>query len=152
MESQICEFCLKEKQTPLHLLVWCQKAQDLWQLFQKFILQCTTAQGNELAFTPENIMLNLVYPKSAHMVNLLTLIVKQHIFYCKCAGKKLDFEEAICKIESIFEIERYNASVQGLRKKHEAKWSCYHSPEKPIKLSSKESTKYNTAPPCYEIM
>ena len=87
MESQICEFCLKEKQTRK---------------------------------------------------------VKQHIFYCKCAGKKLDFEEAICKIESIFEIERYNASVQGLRKKHEAKWSCYHSPEKPIKLSSKESTKYNT--------
>ena len=59
VKSEVCEFCKKEKQTVVHLLVNCQKAKNIWLFFQEKIPNPNKC----LTWETHAIMQNHVHPK-----------------------------------------------------------------------------------------
>ena len=128
--SKMCEMCSKEMvQTLLHLFVECDTVQRIWIQFQEFIEKCTNIEISAISLMKENLMLSRVHKKPTHLVNLLITIVKQHMYYCKCSGNKILFRDIINKIENTFQMERYNASVTGI-KTHINEWKDYKTGKK----------------------
>ena len=126
VESAICEFCLEEKQTVTHLMYECKIIKnEVWIKLEKFILRKKIANTSEIQVNLQNVMLNTVHENARHLINLFTLIAKQHIFACKCLNREIRFEEIIEKIEILYQIESYNASNGNNGKKHEKKWAPY---------------------------
>ena len=78
-----------------------------------------------IRFNIKNVMLNLVHDNPTHITNLLLLISKQYMYYCKCIGKIFSCKELLIRIESMYQIELYNYSKDHKRRKHLLKWSPY---------------------------
>ena len=76
--KQDCEYC-NNKQNVIHLMFLCPKIQRIWKELHKFLSMCTKIDGSEIKLNKPTIMLNNTYPKPKHLLNILTLIVKQHI-------------------------------------------------------------------------
>ena len=93
---------------------------------------CMTVNKAEIDLTPENIMLNRVHAKPKHIINYLVLIVKQYLFYCKCANKSFVFVEIIHKIESMYQMEYYNAKHNDKLRKSFRRWEPYSEVEFPV--------------------
>ena len=113
-DTQVCEFCQVEKQTQVHLMVQCPLIRSLWATLRNFVSQCTKIKINETNFDANNIMMNDVHPKLSNIINLIVLITKQHIYYCKCNSKTIVFREIVEKIEGVYQMERYNANYQNM--------------------------------------
>ena len=88
-------------------------------------VKCLNIPVNEINICCKNVILNSIHYKPEHIVNYITLIVKQFIFYCKCANKKPGIVEIMAKIESIYQIEKYNAKHDYTLMKRFKKWLPY---------------------------
>ena len=96
-----CDYCECDRQTPVYMFVQCKVTKQIWDKLKIFITQCTKIKGSELLLTTENIMLNTVHSDPRNIVNLFTLVVKQHIYYCKCFGKRITFRGIVNKFERL---------------------------------------------------
>ena len=124
-ETKGCDWCEHERQTPLHLLYSCKIVTQIWEKLQNFIQKCTNIDMTQVEINEKTVMLNSAYPKPMNIVNLLVLITKQNIFASKCMGKKPCFEQIIQNIESIYQLEKYNAQKADRINKHNMKWAPY---------------------------
>ena len=115
--SNICEYCEKTKQTTIHLMVECEYVRKIWEeIFSLF-------DSNTICWKPENIMNNSVHPKKNNILNLITLIVKQYIYRCKCQGKNITTKGVLQEIYSFQQIESYNAAIDCRTEHHRKRWS-----------------------------
>ena len=122
-----CELCMQEKQTITHLMYQCKEVRKLWKSILIFLQKCTKIDTTEIELTSETIMLNNVHPKATHVANTIILIVKQYIYYCKCAKKRINLHDAICKIESIYQSEYYNSKTDPQVARRCETWKLYES-------------------------
>ena len=97
----------------------------IWQAFMELICKCTNVDTSVLTVNENSVILKMVHPKATHIVNLLVLIVKQHIYYCKCAQKSIIFREIMEKIENIYQMEMYNSKISFEMQKLQTKWAPY---------------------------
>ena len=125
VKSQQCEFCNYDKQNVLHLLWECPMTRDIWKEFKKFIDNAMPIE-QPIILNPSTIILNSIHTDPMHLFNLMALIIKQHIYAMKCFGSRPTFQSVLVKIEQTFQMERYNAYMKGVYKKHNKKWSIYH--------------------------
>ena len=125
VSSTTCEYCYKEKQTISHLMYTCEKVQKIWKKLVNFMEKCTEINVNELELNLENVFLNKLHAKPTHIVNFITLIVKQYIYCCKCSGIQLSFKALIGHIEKIYQMCRYNAQSSPSGNKTINKWAPY---------------------------
>ena len=123
--SQQCELCKIEKQTVKHLLFDCSLIQIIWKQLKQYVQNSMEVDINILDFSCKNIFLNTVelHPKAAHVINVLTLVTKQHIFAMKCLERSINFGEVIDKIKKLHNIEKYNACMENRMMTHTAKWA-----------------------------
>ena len=115
--TQRCDFCEFTKQDILHLLWGCQVTKNLWNKLFKSL-----AIGN-LKLTANNIIYNMVHPKSTHIVNLLVLITKFVIYQCKCDNTKPSYALVEKEINLYYNIEKYIANRKVKIAKFESKWN-----------------------------
>ena len=123
--SQKCELCNEETQTIQHLMYECKVSADIWVKFQTFISEEIDCDGGILQFEVQNIFLNKVHPKPAHVINFLMLVVKQYIFAKKCLAKPIRFQEIIRKFKMEYEMEKFTATNTNKIKYHAIKWAPY---------------------------
>ena len=124
VESSKCDFC-QEKQDTVHLMFSCNRVQIIWKKFRELLDKCTTINVNEFMFTENTVILNTVHSKPGHIVNYLTLIIKQHIYFCKCTKKLPKFHDIVNKIERIYQAERFNVCVDTSTTKKFDRWKMY---------------------------
>ena len=73
----------------------------------------------------KEIILNTVHSNTNHLVNFIVVVVKQHIFASKCLGMKPSICTVVNQIENIYQIEKYNAKIDGNNRKKAVKWRNY---------------------------
>ena len=127
-DTQLCERCASEKQTTQHLFYFCNKVCKIWKEFQQFVEECMYCDTSVIEINVTNTFLNLIHLKSSHLVNFFALIIKQHIYFCKCSNKQLRFQDIVLKFEEYYHIEKSLAQQKNKMGKHHAKWEPYTGP------------------------
>ena len=126
VDSQMCNFCNTTKQTVVHMLCECEITRTIWIKFEEFVRRCLIGiTKDEITMSTKNIIINCIHNDPQHIVNLLLLITKQYIFYCKCVGKQPIFNEIVKKYEETYEVEMYNSKVDYNMRNLVRKWAPY---------------------------
>ena len=121
--SQICEYCKDKIQNIEHLMYSCDIVRKIWREFQEYIdKEKLCMDPNVVEINWKTIFLNKVHPKATHLINFLTLIIKQHIYACKCLNVEIKFLEIVKKFKSLQRIELYNAKCNNRIEAHNKKW------------------------------
>ena len=121
MESNMCTFCHKEKETYLHLFIYCQYARELWLKCEEYVDQYVNQ--DEVNFNPLSVITNrLIESNSRHVKNFICLIVKQYIYRKRCLKEMPNVNELINNILHIKNIEKYIATKNNRINRHLKKW------------------------------
>ena len=124
-ETKLCEYCKYDVQTNKHLLIECSYSKNIWRKFIQYIKHNMFIDTTVIDFNDKNIMLNLVHPKPGHLINMITLIIKQMLFADKCLGQSHAFERIRNRITELYKLEKYYAKQKNVIHKHETKWSPF---------------------------
>ena len=95
-------------------MFYCPTVKYFWQELENFL---DVIMKVKIKFTCTKVISNKVENSYMHIVSLIVLMAKQHIYYCKCSGKRIKFNKFIGKVEKLCEIELYNAKYNGMYKK-----------------------------------
>lgn len=137
LDNDKCTFCKIEMEHTMHLFLQCMHVKKIWEHLENFISVQNPELTPVLDWSSENIIFNLVHPKSGHVVNFLVLITKQYIYRCRCLLITLEFSNLKKEIEAVRRIEYYIAKDKAKLQNHYSKWSQLY-PE--LILSYEENT------------
>ena len=115
-DTQKCDFCSLETETPLHLFFTCSKVQTLWRWLETKIGCPITAKA--VAFN--NIVNN---PKFCQ--NALVLYVKFYIYKSKCLNVNVTVADLEKYIKSMIVLEEEIAKRKQRLNHHKLKWENY---------------------------
>ena len=119
-ESDECSFCGEQRETYLHLFVFCDKVRDLWIKLERFL--CGFRE-TEINFNSQNVIFNsLVEDDAEHVKNFICLVTKQFIYRQRCLHKTLNFKELKAYVLNIKSMEKYIAIKNNRISKHVKKW------------------------------
>ena len=110
-----CEFCEKNNQTLSHVFWECEVVQGIWAYI--------TETMNIASLSINSVLSNQITAKPHQIENFIILIVKQHIYSCKCSNIKPTVLNTKSKILYWKNIEQYNAEMSVVSKKYQARWS-----------------------------
>ena len=123
--TNICNLCNISKQDIVHLMFSCVKVRPIWNrlqaLFWRAQIVCT--------FEPESIIFNTSHEDTLHIVNKITLIVKQFIYRCKCQDTEPSFIGAIAEIRLNYNIEKSISCVEKVKRLWRPVIQCLKLPE-----------------------
>ena len=111
-DTQICDLCKKSKQDIIQLMYKCPVVRPIWSHLQAVFWKA----GIICNFEPQTVILNLVHDDIEHIINKVTLIVKQFIYRSKCQGSRPNYMGAVSEIKLNFYIEQ-NIAIRKLSKK-----------------------------------
>jgi hypothetical protein len=98
----MCTFCSDEAESLEHLFFQCQYSSELWQTFTYWFEMKTSKTINI------NICTALLgNPNESLLFNHLLVIIKRHIYQCKYAKIKPNFDEVVNRIKFYRSIEKY---------------------------------------------
>ena len=109
----------------MYMFFECDISKNIWNQFKVFVAKCTKIKVSELSTNSNRIMLNNVHDNPIHIANLLVLIIKQYLFYCKCAHTVPTFCNALLQIEKYYQYELYNVKRDWKCRKTFKKWFLY---------------------------
>ena len=81
--------------------------------------------STDISVNSQNIVLNLVHPKSSHIINFIVLIAKFVIYRAKCNNVLPTIFMIKNEIDLYYEIESFIAVKNNEIKRHEHKWEPY---------------------------
>ena len=87
VNTKSCDYCDK-KQTE-HLFWECEKIQVLWRRLANYIRECMHIAQNEIEFNCKNVFLNKIHENNVHIVNFITLVVKQYMLKSAWAKRQI---------------------------------------------------------------
>ena len=122
-QNNKCTFCSEEKETYLHLFVYCKKVQLLWIYVEQFMMRYN---NNMIDFGTDKVVTNLlITDQPGHIKNFLCLITKQYIYRQRCLQQELSVTELKHNILQIERTEKYiatknnkNAKKSGIKVEH----------------------------------
>ena len=120
-DSPVCDFCLFEIESYLHLFWECPIVQDLWQ---KLIEWLNTKYDSELEIDRDLFVLGKFYEDDEHLY-IISIIAKQYIFSCKYSETKPTLEGCISKILETQKVEKYIGKKNNMIKKYQNFWKDY---------------------------
>ena len=118
--TDLCFFCQQQKETILHLLIYCSSVQQLWRDLKNYLE--TRFQGVTVHIQPKKIVKNEIVESRNNVCNLICLVTKQFIYAQRCLGKKLHFPVLKQRILHVQSVEKYIAQKNGKMAKHIKKW------------------------------
>jgi hypothetical protein len=120
--SDMCTFCDSEKETPLHLFWSCKISQIFWYNVLKLLKLVNTC--NEITNFKFEILFNFCDINYA-VHNLIFILGKQYLYYCKCNNHHPEFHVFINRVKECKIIEKQIATVKGKIRAHNAKWQNF---------------------------
>ena len=118
-DSAICTFCETEVETIVHILYECEKLRPLIEIVHEMCINNNLTVNISL----ENFLLNCMHDNAYHIVNLITLIIKQYIYRNRCAKTRITRIACEREITMVQKLEYFNATRTGKLLKHVKKWS-----------------------------
>ena len=126
VESQSCEYCKTAKQSTRHLLFDCPKsALKMWHKLLFLFQTCLCGPILLLRMAPGNLFIGNVVENPGHIINFITLLMKQYLYAQKCGGKPLSFKAFLHRVDEMYNIEKLNAKTADKYRKHVRKWYPY---------------------------
>ena len=120
-DTNLCTFCGQEKETYLHLFIFCKYVQELWCSIEKFMDQ--EMGPEQIYFDTDTVFWTRIVPGNAsHMKNFVCLIVKQYIYKKRCTDGKLSYRELRQNIAYIHSMEKFIATKNNKLARHNKKW------------------------------
>ena len=116
--TQLCDFCQQSKQDVCHLLVDCEKVKTLWYFVNTIFSKMELPE-----LTIKNIIYNNIQKPWLSASNFIILATKFYIYKCKIQNTLPWVRGLVQDLDLWYQIEMYNASIDGKLKKHERKWS-----------------------------
>ena len=101
--TNLCTFCNLVPETVLHMLCECDPIQQFWKKLKRIIAYYWNL---EVLLDPGTIILNNYSGAQKEIVNLLVIIMKQHIYSEKCFNKTPTFQKYMNKLSMWFNIEK----------------------------------------------
>ena len=120
VDTGLCFFCKKERETICHLFYQCEVVQQIWQQVTTYCHTNFPEQNINLSLN--SVILNTLVNKKCHAINLICLLTKQFIYRQKCQKKELNFQNLKSNIRSIQNIEKYIAVKNYKLAIHNRKW------------------------------
>ena len=117
-ETNKCSFCDKEKESMLHLFVFCEKTYDLMKYIRDILLNCPNC-----VYAPRNILFSTVYKNQKHPANTIILLYKYYIYCERCRGENLTVNSLKLYIEKHVELEASIDIRNNKESLHIAKWN-----------------------------
>ena len=84
----------------------CTKIKPIWDYLKQMIKD----KGRVLTWTMQSIMENKVHLKNTHVINFITLAVKQFIFQQKCLKNGVDIQTTCNQIRFYYKMECFNVN------------------------------------------
>ena len=84
-DDNLCNFCNREPETLIHLLLDCDVSKQIWQYVYNFIYELS---GTRIHMNKEEIMLGIIDKPFAVFFNNVHIIVKQYLYACRCLDKR----------------------------------------------------------------
>ena len=125
-QSELCSFCTKERETILHLLVYCEETAKLWIQMERFMDNYSKDQIN---FSTETVIFNRLMDNPIHIKNTICLIIKQFIYKQWCLNESLNVKKCKQYIRNVENSEKYYATKNNNMHKHQKKWKPDTKPE-----------------------
>ena len=120
VESENCTFCREHKETYRHLFVECEKVQEVWLYYEKFIRDNFHIQIGTIS--AQKVLMNLFHKEKRNISNFIGLVVKQFIYAERCGGLLPNIQKLSAILSRIENIEKYIAIKNGKLTKHYKKW------------------------------
>ena len=117
--TDLCYFCLEERETVTHLLCKCPIIVQLWEQVASFIQQTYQVPVN---LSSSAIIFNKIVTNRKHVANFLGLITKQYVYSQKCLGKSVNFPELKARFKHYEVVEKYIATKNDNLERHNRKW------------------------------
>ena len=115
-DTDLCTFCMQEKETIEHLLYDCKYVRPLWSWLQEKV-------NTKLDFS--KIYLNEILLNPRLVENCIALLIKFYIYRTRCMGQRLSLQSCKNYIEEFKNIEEEIARSKGKSQMHTIKWSNF---------------------------
>ena len=116
VSSASCDFCNEELQTSEHLFFNCHITQRLWHK-----LKCLFVMDDTLSWDLESCMASTIAQNPNHVVNMLSIVLKQYVHACKCLKNTPNIRIFQQEIIKWYKIEEYNTPYERYTK-HIKQW------------------------------
>ena len=121
-QSEMCTFCNEEVESYMHCFVQCDISKKIWGALKKWLDYFCFVK---LEITPFTLLFNAYTDSFELMINTIILIVKYHLYCCKCKKEQPKFSNIIRLISWYKNIEYYVAKKHKKLTKHNKKWEMY---------------------------
>ena len=118
-DSNRCTFCLNKAESLIHFFWECEQAKEIVNI-------CTDMCSiNEIRIEMNvyNWIFNRLHNNSCHIINFISILLKQYLYRCRCMGKNPSKIGILKEIESLFKVETANAKLNNGYTKHCKRWS-----------------------------
>ena len=119
IDSDQSSFCSLDKESYLHIFMYCPCVRDIWLEVETFMNRFTEEQIN---FNCSTVIFNRLIDQLYHIKNFICLVVKQYIYAKRCLKEPLVIEELKRLISNLCNTEKYIAIKNGNVSKHYKKW------------------------------
>ena len=101
--SDKCIFCHSWQKSVMHILYECEEVQKLWKALEKILHYF---YGVQIKFTAKLVILNDYSGPQKSIVNVLIIVLKQHIYSEKCFGRIPTFQRYMTKLSWWYQIDK----------------------------------------------
>ena len=122
-QSDLCSFCLLEKETIFHLFCDCDFVKSFWEQFKNWI--CTNAE--DISLNNFEIIFGKVKNKKYSCLNLLITLAKYHIYKQKFKNSRPLFFNFKLEIQYYYKLEKFIYKKNNREREFTIKWQLYSS-------------------------
>ena len=115
--SDLCSFCGKEQETLLHFFIECRYSKAIWEATQNWL---STAHSVP-PFSKQNILLGFTEQRN-DVLTLITVLIKQQLFICRCNNKFPVFSKIVKHITQYYNDEKYLYAINNNKEKFQKRW------------------------------
>ena len=118
-ETNLCSFCNKAKEMPIHLFIMCDRVQQIWIDVEEYMLKY---DDKPIRFDKNSVIFNRIAENPSNIKNFICLVVKQYVYAQRCLGLIPKTLGVIRHIKNQENIEKYIAVKNNKLHKHLTKW------------------------------
>ena len=120
VDTNLCFFCQKHKETVVHLFTQCEIVQKLLQAVIEYFNNEYSISIEE--FTPVEILFNLPEGHENDCISLAILLVKQKVYAAKCQKRMCSKEEILHEFEFVHQMEKQMVDNIAKVRRYNSRW------------------------------
>ena len=113
-----CSFCEEEEENIKHLFIDCKYVKPLWG----YVENICDKNGIVVNMSTENKILSRIYEQALHIVNYISIVLKQYVYRCRCSADQPNVWVVKRLVEEKYMIETAIARRENSVNKCKKRW------------------------------